>query len=78
MILYLVVEGACSLNEQIAIDAGCDMAKTPRLFKCYGWGFQVTDTRWLPEQYHGDLKGFNYLTPEQQSDLTPYTPKEEQ
>jgi len=78
MIMYLVIENAEALTAQWSIDAGCDTSKTLNLFTYYPWGLQVTDTRWIPEEYHGDIKGFNYLTPEQQSDLTPYEPTEEQ
>ena len=71
MKLYLVIDDAEELNRKWAVDLGCDMKQSNRLFKSYPWGLQVTDTRWIPAEYQGQLKGFDYLTDEQKSDTTP-------
>ena len=69
MKMYLVIENSCELNKQLAINTGCDMSQSTRIFRCYGWGLEVSNVSMLPAEYHGKLKGFDYLTDEQKADV---------
>jgi len=68
---YLVIDNACELNKQMAIDAGCDMSQTNRVFPCYGWGFAVDDMSHLAVEQIKDLIEFEDLTIDQQQDVNP-------
>lgn len=71
MTKYLVTENACAKNKQMAIDAGCDMQQTDRVYPCYGWGFAVDNTQHLTQEQIDSLVEFEDLTLEQQQDIEP-------